>query len=150
MSSNAAESFNNWIKEARHLSITRLVDAIRIQIMNQLADCRGASSTWTRIICLKMESKLDKRHRSEWVVDPYLHVVNYRTSYSHTIYPIPTVEKPEINLDKIVILPSAVRRPPGRPKKKRIPSQGEEVQQIRCGRCGRMGNHNRTTCMEPM
>ncbi|KAL7229613.1 hypothetical protein ACSBR2_008174 [Camellia fascicularis] len=45
MSSNAAESFNNWIKEARHLPITRLVDAIRVQILNQKSDRRRASST---------------------------------------------------------------------------------------------------------
>ncbi|KAL7161529.1 hypothetical protein ACSBR2_042071 [Camellia fascicularis] len=84
------------------------------------------------------------------LVDPYFHVVNHRVLYSHTIYPIPTVEKLEINPDKYVILPPAVRRPPGRPKKKRIPSQEEDVQQIRCERCGRMGNHNRTTCKKPI
>ncbi|GMP68315.1 hypothetical protein CsSME_00027963 [Camellia sinensis var. sinensis] len=33
MTSNAAESFNNWISEARHLPITHLVDSIRTQIM---------------------------------------------------------------------------------------------------------------------
>ncbi|KAL7230354.1 hypothetical protein ACSBR2_008779 [Camellia fascicularis] len=45
MCSNAAESFNNWIKEACNLPITRLVDAIRTQIMNQMSEHRGVSST---------------------------------------------------------------------------------------------------------
>ncbi|XP_028058703.1 uncharacterized protein LOC114262537 [Camellia sinensis] len=33
MTSNAAESFNNWIKEARNLPITQMVDTIRTQLM---------------------------------------------------------------------------------------------------------------------
>ncbi|KAL7193848.1 hypothetical protein ACSBR2_025477 [Camellia fascicularis] len=44
--SNAAESFNNWIQEARHLPITQLVDAIRGQIMEQMSKCRVKSSKW--------------------------------------------------------------------------------------------------------
>ncbi|XP_028122131.1 uncharacterized protein LOC114319327 [Camellia sinensis] len=45
MCSNAVESFNNWIKEARHLAITQMVDAIRTQIMNQMSDRRRAPSS---------------------------------------------------------------------------------------------------------
>ncbi|KAL7236207.1 hypothetical protein ACSBR1_019463 [Camellia fascicularis] len=37
MWSNAAESFNNWIREARHLPITQLVDAIRGKIMEKMS-----------------------------------------------------------------------------------------------------------------
>ncbi|XP_028088132.1 uncharacterized protein LOC114288738 [Camellia sinensis] len=33
MTSNAAESFNNWIKEARNLPITQMMDTIRTQLM---------------------------------------------------------------------------------------------------------------------
>ncbi|KAL7211499.1 hypothetical protein ACSBR2_014379 [Camellia fascicularis] len=189
MCSNAAESFNNWIKEAHNLPITRLVDAIRTQIMNQMSERRRASSTWAGAICPVMESKLDKAYKDgrSWIVsqsnydvyevhshpsvlvdigrrtcscscfqwqikgfpcehamvavrnsgsdlnalvEPYFHVSTYQLSYSHTIYPIPTVEKPHANSDNYVILPPVVRQPPSRPKKKRIPSKGEEVQQI--------------------
>ena len=84
------------------------------------------------------------------LVDPYFHVVNFWASYSHTIYLILTVEKQKISPDKYVILPPAVRRPPGRPKKKKISSQREDVQQIRYRRYDRMGNHNRTTCKKPI
>ncbi|KAL7219948.1 hypothetical protein ACSBR2_012914 [Camellia fascicularis] len=207
MCSNAAESFNNWIKEARNLPITCLVDTIRTQIMNQMSERRGASSTWTGDICPVMESKLDKAYKDgrSWIVsqsnddvfevhshpsvlvdigsrtcscfqwqingfpcqhamvairnsgsdlnalvEPYFHVSTYQLSYSHTIYPIPIVEKSHANPENYVILPPVMRRPPGRPKKKRIPSKGEEVQQIRCGRCGRLENHNRKTYNEPI
>ncbi|KAL7171997.1 hypothetical protein ACSBR2_031649 [Camellia fascicularis] len=68
--SNAAESFNNWIKEARNLPITRLVDAIRTQIMNQMSERRGVSSMWACAICPTMESKLDKAYKEgrSWIV----------------------------------------------------------------------------------
>ncbi|KAL7171996.1 hypothetical protein ACSBR2_031648 [Camellia fascicularis] len=84
------------------------------------------------------------------LVEPYFHVSTYQLPYSHTIYPIPTIEKPYANLENYVILPPVMRRPPGRPKKKWIPSKGEEVQQIQCDHCGRMGNHNRKTCTKPI
>ncbi|XP_028117453.1 uncharacterized protein LOC114315084 [Camellia sinensis] len=187
MCSNVAESFNNWIKKARHLPITQMVDAIRTQIMNQMSDRRGASSSWAGVICPKMEYKLEmayKKGRSwtvsqsnndvyevhshlsvlvdigrrtcscfQWqinglpcehvvvairnsgsdlnaLVDPYFYVTNYQSSYSEAIFPIPTVEKPQVIPGHYGILPVTVRRPPDRPKKKRIPSKGEEVQQI--------------------
>ncbi|KAL7173646.1 hypothetical protein ACSBR2_032995 [Camellia fascicularis] len=82
--------------------------------------------------------------------DPYFHVTNYQSSYSEAIFPIPTVEKPQVISGHYGILSPTVRRPPGRPKKKRILSKREEVQQIRCGRCGCLGNHNRKTCTEPL
>ncbi|XP_028087434.1 uncharacterized protein LOC114288146 [Camellia sinensis] len=43
MSSNAAESYNNWIGGARELPITCMVDMIRVQIMIQLSDRRAES-----------------------------------------------------------------------------------------------------------
>ncbi|KAL7191735.1 hypothetical protein ACSBR2_023756 [Camellia fascicularis] len=84
------------------------------------------------------------------LVEPYYHVSEYRFTYASSITPIPTVEKPPFNTEDCIIHPPVVKRPPGRPKKKRILSRGEEVQLIRCGRCQRMGNHNRKTCQEPI
>ncbi|KAL7258271.1 hypothetical protein ACSBR1_004403 [Camellia fascicularis] len=196
MSSNAAESFNSWIREARNLPITRMVDSIRGQIMRQMAKRRVSAHTWTGAICPKMESRLEEAYNKsrswkvsqanndvyevhsypsvtmdigrrtcscfQWqinefpcvhaivavrksgrnlddIVVPWYHVSEYRLTYAPTIYPIPTVEKPPFNPIDHVIYPPNVKRPPGRPKKKRIPSKDENVQQIRCGRCGRMG-----------
>ncbi|KAL7218923.1 hypothetical protein ACSBR2_012066 [Camellia fascicularis] len=84
------------------------------------------------------------------LIEPYFHVSEYRLSYSPSITPLPTVEQPPFTGHDYIILPLAVKRPPGRPKKKRIPSRGEEVQPIRCSKCGRIGNHNRKTCKEPI
>ncbi|KAL7238047.1 hypothetical protein ACSBR2_004195 [Camellia fascicularis] len=84
------------------------------------------------------------------MVELYFHVSEYHSTYALTIYPIPTMDQPPFNLDNYLIKPPAVKRPPGRLKKKWKLSKGEHVQQIRCGRCGHMGNHNRKTCNEPM
>ncbi|XP_028095032.1 uncharacterized protein LOC114295048 [Camellia sinensis] len=58
MCSNATESFNNWVGEARRLPITRLVDMIRGQIMEQMSDRQVKCTKWASVICLKMEKKL--------------------------------------------------------------------------------------------
>ncbi|KAL7235052.1 hypothetical protein ACSBR1_018520 [Camellia fascicularis] len=58
MWSSTAESFNNWIREARHLLVTRLVDIVRGQIMEQMAERRVKARKWTGVLCPKMEKKL--------------------------------------------------------------------------------------------
>ena len=45
--------------------------------------------------------------------------------------------------------PPRVQRNRGRPKKRRIPSRGEERRALKCSRCARIG-HNRRTCREPL
>ncbi|KAL7251455.1 hypothetical protein ACSBR1_013314 [Camellia fascicularis] len=70
MWSNAAKSFNNWIREARHLPVTQLVDAIRGKIMEKMLKWKVKSSVWTGELCPKMENPLmskfkDSRH---WIV----------------------------------------------------------------------------------
>ncbi|KAL7164766.1 hypothetical protein ACSBR2_040632 [Camellia fascicularis] len=84
------------------------------------------------------------------LVEPYIHVSTYRSTYAASIYPILTVEQPPFNPHDFTINPPFVKRPPDKPKKKRFLLRGEHVQQIRCSRCGRMGNHNRKTCKEPI
>ncbi|XP_028104380.1 uncharacterized protein LOC114303445 [Camellia sinensis] len=207
ISSNAAESFNSWIREARYLPITRMVDSIKGHIMRQMSKRMVSAHTWTGAICPKMESRLEKDYNKsrawkvsqanndvyevhsfpfvmvdigrrtcscfQWqinefpcayaivavrksgknlddIVIPWYHVSKYRLTYAPTIYPIPTVEKPPFSPTNYIIYPPNVKHLPGRPKKKRIPSKSENVQQIRCERCSYMGNHNRKTCKEPI
>ncbi|KAG5560116.1 hypothetical protein RHGRI_003415 [Rhododendron griersonianum] len=48
------------------------------------------------------------------------------------------------------ILPPLSRKPSGRPRKKRLRSNGEKIRPIQCGRCGKVGRHNRKTCKEDL
>ncbi|KAL7230506.1 hypothetical protein ACSBR2_008894 [Camellia fascicularis] len=81
---------------------------------------------------------------------PYYHIAEYRNSYAYNINPIPTVEKSPFSVEDFVIKPPVVQRPPGRPKKKRMLFNREQVQQIQCSHCQCMGNHNMKTCKEPI
>ncbi|XP_028123300.1 uncharacterized protein LOC114320342 [Camellia sinensis] len=175
MSSNAAESFNNWIREARHLPIMQLVDAIRGQTMEQMLKRQVKGNKWVGQLCPKIEKKLEAEYKTSkpWIVkrfpcshavvsfqnsgrniydsiEPYYHVSEFKASYSESIHSIPTVEKPIATPIDYLIAPPVVKRSSGRPKRKRIPSRGEVVQRIRCGRCGKMGNHNMKTFKEPI
>ncbi|XP_028094630.1 uncharacterized protein LOC114294685 [Camellia sinensis] len=58
MWSNAAESFNSWIREVHHLPITQLVDAVRGKIMEQRSKRKVKSMEWVGEICPKMEKIL--------------------------------------------------------------------------------------------
>ncbi|KAL7203828.1 hypothetical protein ACSBR2_016973 [Camellia fascicularis] len=143
--------------------------------MEQMSKRRLKSSNWAGHICLKMEKKLGAEYQSSraWIVngfscsqakvafrnsgkniynliESYHHVSQFRASYSESIHPIPTIEKPTVKPNDYLIAPPAVKRLTGRPKQKRIPSKGEVVQRIRCSRYRKMGNHNRKTCKEPI
>ncbi|KAK0606822.1 hypothetical protein LWI29_004775 [Acer saccharum] len=72
------------------------------------------------------------------------------TAYSGEIHPVGQPSEwlvPEDIASKIVH-PPVGRRGPGRPKKNRTPSFGEEVTQRRCTTCHRVG-HNSHTCTSP-
>ena len=58
-------------------------------------------------------------------VEQFFTVDEYKAAYSGYIQPIPTVDKPSFSEDDVIIHPPAIKRPAGRPKKNRIPSQGE-------------------------
>ena len=60
MTSNAAESFNNWILEARHLPITGTVDMIRHKLTVQFSTRRAEAEKWVGKICPVMEERLVK------------------------------------------------------------------------------------------
>ncbi|KAL7258185.1 hypothetical protein ACSBR1_004327 [Camellia fascicularis] len=83
-------------------------------------------------------------------IDRAFHIDTFKALYNGAIYPIPTVEKPSTTPVDYMIMPPIAKCPPGRPKRKRILSGGEVVQLIRCGRCEKLGNHNRKTCKEPI
>ncbi|XP_028095515.1 uncharacterized protein LOC114295480 [Camellia sinensis] len=178
MCTNAAESFNSWIRDERHLFSTSLVDAIRVKLMEQFSRRREVGNKWNRIVCPFAKKKLEETFNDTkaWIVkkcsddiyeiqldhsvmrsgkdlnyflDDYYHVSSYYDSYSHSIYPVPSMWKPNVVVDDDVVLPPLCKRPAGRPRTERIPSKGE-IKRIRCNRCGKMGTHNRKTCKEAL
>lgn len=209
MTSNAAESFNNWILEARHLPITGTVDMIRHKLTVQFSTRRAEAEKWVGKICPVMEERLVKALDEgrtwdvvsanddvieiraavdtffvnivrrlcschEWqlnvfpcahavralygtgrdvyeYVDEYFHVNCFKEVYKESVLPVPSSERRQFNSScGETIKPPITKKQPGRDKKRREPSRGEKTRQIRCGRCKKIGNHNRKTCNEPM
>ncbi|XP_020261573.1 uncharacterized protein LOC109837660 [Asparagus officinalis] len=55
VTSNVAESFNNWIREARLLRILQMVEHIRKQLMTCMNNRRIMACKWTSYLCPKAE-----------------------------------------------------------------------------------------------
>lgn len=84
-------------------------------------------------------------------------VASYRETYSETLHPIPekiewkkvgdVLREDDDSDDAPVVRPPKVRRPPGRPEKKRICMEdlSREKHTVHCSRCNRTG-HYKTTC----
>ena len=89
-----------------------------------------------------------RRNLNSFVIR-YYHVCSFAASYSCYISPMPTAWIPGIAETEDMIKPPTSTKQPGRPKRKRIPSIGENIRRIKCSRCGTMGNHNRKSCKEP-
>ncbi|KAL7252470.1 hypothetical protein ACSBR1_007111 [Camellia fascicularis] len=80
-------------------------------------------------------------------IDPFFRVDCFRKSYKESVYPVPSSERFDFDgADSSIIKPLITKKQPGQNKKKRIPSRGENVNQIKCGRCLKYENHNKKTC----
>lgn len=82
--------------------------------------------------------------------DQYYRANRYKQSYSFSINPVPGQYEPYVPVEEtneVTIRPPATKAPPGRRKKRRIPSQSSDrvVRKLACSRCGAAG-HNRRTC----
>ncbi|KAL7183094.1 hypothetical protein ACSBR1_041717 [Camellia fascicularis] len=146
--------------------------------MEQFSKRREVGNKWNHIVCPFAEKKLEEAFndtkakivkkcnddiskiqldhsvmRSEkdlnCFLDDYYRVHNYCDSYSHSIYPVPSIWKPNVVVDDDVVLPPLCKRPVGRLRTERIPSKGK-IKRIRCSRCGKMGTHNWKTCKEAL
>ncbi|KAL7219194.1 hypothetical protein ACSBR2_012299 [Camellia fascicularis] len=112
---------------------------IWLQIMNMRTDRRLLSSKWNKVMCPRMDSVLEKSFLDgrTWNVSlssdnvfevhcfPSVMVdLGLRTcsSYSFSIGPVLTVEKPLCSIEDAMILPQLSKRPAGRPKKNIIAS----------------------------
>ena len=80
----------------------------------------------------------------------YYYASTLCTAYAESIYLVGDVMQWEVpnDVQMMVVLPSDNRRRAvGRPRKKRILSQGEDKKRYKCGRCKQVG-HNRAWCTE--
>ncbi|XP_039134262.1 uncharacterized protein LOC120271654 [Dioscorea cayenensis subsp. rotundata] len=55
---NVAESFNSWIREARHLPICNMVDSIKFKMMNMMCDRCEHCQTWDTYLCPTIHKKI--------------------------------------------------------------------------------------------
>ncbi|XP_024178103.2 uncharacterized protein LOC112184036 [Rosa chinensis] len=122
-----------------------------VDIMVQTCACRQ----W-QIKSFPCSHALAAIQRAGYVVYPFIERYyfkeEYFKSYSFGIKPIPNIEQSYVQCsDSTSVKPPLTRRPPGRPKTKRIKSVGEVSSKERtCGRCGQLGRHNRKTCNVPI
>ena len=100
--------------------------------------------------CCHALAVIAKRHLKCYdYCSKYYKTETMRATYQQTVHPLPNESEwhlPE-NLD-ILVLPPKSRKPPGRPRKKRVKSHGEPPVKLNCNRCGKPG-HNRRTCRNP-
>ena len=60
MTSNCAESYNSWIREARFLPVVQMVDHIRVQIMDRINTRRLRAEKWVTVLCPESQKTLNK------------------------------------------------------------------------------------------
>ncbi|KAM1030583.1 hypothetical protein TB1_033782 [Malus domestica] len=83
-------------------------------------------------------------------IEDYFTADYYKSSYSFPIEPIPDIHQPPLHIVKeFIIKPPVTRKQAGRPKVKRIKSNGEESRPMKCGRCKKLRHHNKNTCSAP-
>ncbi|XP_059657316.1 uncharacterized protein LOC132303890 [Cornus florida] len=88
------------------------------------------------------------------MVEPWFKVETQQKLCKHLMSSIPMHDMPiptAVADDESAshLRPPAVKRPPGRPRIKRIESQFQDVRPLHCSRCGETG-HNRRNCKAPI
>ncbi|CAN4127304.1 unnamed protein product [Withania somnifera] len=80
----------------------------------------------------------------------YFSTESYQATYAESINPIPHLEKPikgESDMEHMVIVvtPPPTKRPPGRPKMRKVDTFDIVKRQMQCSKCKGLG-HNKKTC----
>ncbi|XP_039138187.1 uncharacterized protein LOC120275627 [Dioscorea cayenensis subsp. rotundata] len=175
MYSNVAESFNAWIKEARHLPVTSMVDSIRFKLMNMLAERREQCNNWDTHLCPEIQKKVEqivdesRFLRVGYSTDDTYKVIDnnnnavslqprscscrrweftvewYRRAYVNPISPVPDSDKPSDDNRPLRLRPPISKKRLGHPRRKRIESQAFDVRELHYSRCHE-ACHNRRSC----
>ncbi|KAL6183331.1 hypothetical protein ACLB2K_044742 [Fragaria x ananassa] len=154
MANGIAESFNNWIVAERSLPPFAMLDQTRMKEMKMMSERSVESKSWITKLTPKMEKRLKEqldRSRVFRMIASHENVYEVRNDkicYSFPIAPLSNVDA-SCSSTEDFILPHVTKTPARRPKSKRITSAGEK-KLIRCGRCNKMGHHNKKSCTEPL
>ncbi|KAL6210956.1 hypothetical protein ACLB2K_016185 [Fragaria x ananassa] len=154
-------------------AVPQLLEGIRVKTMNKFHERNVESSTWRSVLCPKLEKKLSRRLETgrNWRVsqssidvfevftEDNNDVVNlaeiecscgwwqFRSARDQVIIPIPDHDKPDpSDFGDSALQPPITRKPPERPKRRRIRSFGEEARPMQCQRCHQLGHHNSRSC----
>ncbi|KAL6202695.1 hypothetical protein ACLB2K_026400 [Fragaria x ananassa] len=80
-------------------------------------------------------------------IEDYWKTSFYRSAHNQAIILVPDRDKPNpSSLGDSALQPPITRKPPGRPKTRKIMSFGEEARPMQCQRCHQLGHHNIKSC----
>jgi SWIM zinc finger len=106
------------------------------------------------ILSLKHDPQIyaEKFYTLEYYQHVYQQAIIHPLTHDYS-QPLPVSESDddsESEDNESMVLPPSTKRPPGRPQKRRIPSQLRPLQRVvHCARCGETG-HNKRRCTEPL
>ncbi|XP_039119170.1 uncharacterized protein LOC120255401 [Dioscorea cayenensis subsp. rotundata] len=165
---NVAESFNAWIKEARHLPVTSMVNSIRFKLMNIVGhstdDTYEVIDNNNNAVSLQSHSCSCRRWEihglpckhacvaimqtdtnvHSYVAD-YFTVEWYHRAYANPISPVPDSDKPPDDNCPLRLRQPISKKQLGRSRKKRIESQAFDVRELHYSQCHEVG-HNWRSC----
>lgn len=91
----------------------------------------------TALILMQLNGRYD-------LIESYFYTEVYKAAYANAIVPFP---KPVDGGEGTTIRAPDYHQTRGRPKRRRIASQGEIIpRKIKCGQCGELSNHNKKRC----
>ncbi|RVW64911.1 hypothetical protein CK203_041918 [Vitis vinifera] len=146
MTTNIAESFNAWLREERHQTIYTLLMMHMDKLVAMLDTHMRGTDKWKSVVGPKTEENLMSNitRSAPITVMPYLGGT-FKLIYSGQFQPLPTHNMPKVCEVGTLqdgqgnvfpsLQPPQVRRPPGRPRQRRIESQFSHKRAIHCSRC---------------
>ncbi|XP_020108011.1 uncharacterized protein LOC109723913 isoform X2 [Ananas comosus] len=116
----------------------------RCEVILDERKCTCRSWQVTGLPCIHACAFITSLRGYEWLsyVDPLFTVSKFRAAYAHEVVPLPDKNQwIKTNLD-YKLLPPIMRRPAGRPRKKRIRAADEPTKKRhKCKRCNQFGHH---------
>ncbi|XP_040371766.1 uncharacterized protein LOC112193244 isoform X2 [Rosa chinensis] len=112
---------------------------------------RECSCAWWQFRCFPCSHAVQVMQKANRIpyryIEDYWKTSFYRSAHDLPIFPVPDLDKPNpSSFGDSALQPPKTRKPPGRPRTRRIKSFGEESRPVKCTRCDQLGHHNRRSC----